>query len=676
MLKRLLLVCENLGYKRATCKLYLRISWREVLNKANAAVRLIKRHKGKNMKRTNRLRLLAVFAVLLLTLICVVGCIDNVEPDKVEISVYLWDKAMTKKLTPWLEKKFPDYKIKFVIGYNTMDYYTDLTNRGEPMPDIITCRRFSINDAVHLSDQLLDLSSTEVVGTFYNSYIENNRENDGGIRWLPMCAEVDGYIANLDLFDQHGISVPTDYEGFKNALNSFEALGIRGFAGDWGNDYACLELLQGSSIPLLMSRAGKNWRTAYESETDENPVGLDDEVWPKVFENFKNYLHDIHYDKVDYGNASQTYPFTSGRLAIMRGTATDCATLNSKGMNCVMLPFFGETQNDNWVLTYPMCQLAVAKHVGEDAVKKQAVLNVLNAIFSEEGQTLLSSGASVLTYSQTFNFEFGKPFERIMDCVESNRLYMRLASTEFFSISKTVVRNMLNGEVGYKGSTYGAADGYAEFNRLLTTTTQNTPDTVLKQETAYSSEFGEHGIPAASSVMNTLRQGTECDISIGYSPLISAPVFAGKYSLQQLTWLLTPKTGGYTAEYTGAEIIRYMEWLINVKEDGSNPVRNFYALPVTSGMEYTVKDNGEGKFTLLSVTVNGVPIEEETVYKVMILSDDSYITDPAFCNCPIPRDLAVKRTMLKENNINILCRCLEVTGQLLAPEQYITITKG
>lgn len=621
-----------------------------------------------------RLFTLILSLIALLTFVGCNGSTDD-ENDKMEITMYLWDKSMTKTFTPWLEEQFPEYKMTFVIGYNTMDYYTDLTERGESMPDIITCRRFSINDAVHLSGQLLDLSSTEVVGSFYNSYIENNREQDGGIRWLPMCAEVDGYIANLDLFEQYDIPVPTDYAGFAYALTAFENAGVRGFAGDWGNDYACLELLQGSAIPLLMSREGKNWRMEYESETDENPVGLDDVVWPQVFEKFKTYLHDIHYKKEDYKKESHLYSFQTGNLAIMRGTVTDCEGMNSQGLNCVMLPYFGERESDNWILTYPMCQLAVAKHVGEDSAKKNAVLRVLNAIFSQEGQTKLSSGTAVLTYSQAFNFELDKPFERIMDCIEGNRLYMRLASTEFFSISKTVARKMLNGEVGYKGSTYGATDGYAEFDALLKTTPKSEPVVVLTQEEAYSSVFGEHGIPAASSVMNTMRQGTECDISIGYSPLISAPVFSGDYTRQQLTWLLTTKTGGYTAEYTGAEIISYMEWIINVKEDGSNPVRTYYALPVTSGMEFTVKDNGGGKFTLLNVTVNGQPIEEETVYKVMILSDDAYISDPYYCNCPIPRELKDKRSMLSGKNIDILLRCLDVTGQLLAPEQYVTITE-
>ena len=131
----------------------------------------------------------------------------------------------------------------------------------------------------------------------------------------------------------------------------------------------------------------------------------------------------------------------------------------------------------------------------------------------------------------------------------------------------------------------------------------------------------------------------------------------------------------YLKNLLGAEIISYMQWLINVKEDGSNPVRNRYFLPVTSGMEYTVKDNGNGQYTLLGVTVNGSPIEAETVYKVMILSDDSFITDPMYCNCPIPQELAEKRVALSGKNIDILTRCLNVTEQLLAPEQYITIAE-
>ena len=139
----------------------------------------------------------------------------------ISISMYMWDRSMLKELSPWLEKKFPDIDFTFIQSYNTMEYYKDLLARGEDIPDIITCRRFSLNDAAPLSSHLMDLSQTEVAGTFYTSYLEVNREDGGAIRWLPMCAEVDSIMANKDLFDQYHIPLPTNYSEFVAAIDAF-----------------------------------------------------------------------------------------------------------------------------------------------------------------------------------------------------------------------------------------------------------------------------------------------------------------------------------------------------------------------------------------------------------------------------------------------------------------------
>ncbi len=51
-----------------------------------------------------------------------------------------------------------------------------------------------------------------------------------------------------------------------------------------------------------------------------------------------------------------------------------------------------------------------------------------------------------------------------------------------------------------------------------------------------------------------------------------------------------------TGEYSGEEVRRIMDWLVNVKEDGSNPIQHRNLMPVTSGMEYTVTETERGKF--------------------------------------------------------------------------------
>ncbi|MGN1096054.1 MAG: extracellular solute-binding protein [Eubacteriales bacterium] len=611
-------------------------------------------------------RMISAFLVLIMML-CIAGC--GAKKEKTKISIYLWDKSMSKEFTPWLEEKFPDIDFTFVVGYNTMEYYDDLNKRGA-LPDIITCRRFSLNDAAHMSDLLMDLSQTDVVGSFYDSYIETNRETSGAIRWLPMCAEVDGYIANLDLFKQYGIPLPTNYSEFAEACRLFEEQGISGYLNDYREDYSCLEALQGSAIPELMTMEGIMWRAKYESETDGVRVGLDDKVWNKVFEKFSQYLEDTFVEpddaSMDLGTVKPA--FLEGKAAMMRATASDCVALkNIYGMNTAMLPYFGETSENNWLLTYPTCQVAVNKTVEQDKKKSDAVMKVLTAMFSEEGQRKVATNNAVLSYNKNVNIELNNVFSLVEDCVSSNRMYMRLASTEIFSVSKNVVQKMIRGEYDAKGA-------YEDFNTQLSAVKNtNTPEIVTTQENGYGYDMGEHGSPAASAVMNTMRKQLGVDVAIGYSSVVTAPVFAGDYSAQQLNWLMANRVIVRCGQLTGAEILEFMSWLVNVKEDGSNPIRHYNLIPVTSGMEYTIKDCGNGTYTLESVTINGEPLNENTVYSVMMLGDNNYIEASIYCNCPMPAELKAKMEIISEKAYDVFNAALAGGNQFEAPSEYVTI---
>ena len=156
----------------------------------------------------NKKRLISLLLAFAMAATLLAGCTGQKnsvkkekENEKISITMFLWDRSMLKEFSPWLEEKFPDIEFTFVQSFNTIEYYKDLLARGEQIPDIITCRRFSLNDAAPLADYLMDLSTTEVAGTFYSSYLDVNRETSGAIRWLPMCAEVDCTMANKDLCD-------------------------------------------------------------------------------------------------------------------------------------------------------------------------------------------------------------------------------------------------------------------------------------------------------------------------------------------------------------------------------------------------------------------------------------------------------------------------------------------
>ena len=606
------------------------------------------------------------WAALLLTVLMLIGTLagcaeqksseeQTAKDEKVKISMYLYDRSMFKELTPWLEEKFPDIAFTFVQSYNTIEYYKDLQARGEEMPDIITCRRFSL------------------AGTFYSSYLDVNRENGGAIRWLPMCAEVDSIVANKDLFDQYNIPLPTNYAEFVAAIDAFEAVGIKGFQTDWDYDYSCLETMQGCAIPELMSLEGTAWRMDYESETKDAQVGLDDTVWPKVFEKYEQFLKDVRIQPGDeeLQFTVVTEPFRKGKTAMIRNTASLADSVRSEeGVNCVMLPYFGETSQDNWLLTYPMCQLAVSKQVEQDAAKKAAVMEVLMAVFSDEGQKHVSAGTSVLSYNKEVKIDLSDSLLYVQDCIDSNHLYMRLASTEVFAISQDVGHKMMTGE-------YDVKQSYDAFNAQITDYKNPEAEEVLiTQKTAYSNDFGVHGSEAASSLMNTLRAGGDEQIAIGYASVASSSIYEGDYTMQQVKWIMTFRNALYRGEYTGAEVRRIMDWLVNVKEDGSNPIHHRNQMPVTSGLEYTVTETERGKFVLEAITVNGQSLEDDAVYTVLLVGADTYLEHPTFCNCPMPEDIKVKREDYIINDFTsqeYIQEALKKTQQFLEPTEYVTI---
>ena len=625
----------------------------------------------------NRKRVISMLLAIAMVLGLLAGCSRGAAKDnRISISLYCYDRSMFKEFTPWLEEKFPDINFTFVQSYNTMEYYKDLIARGETMPDIITCRRFSLNDAAPLADKLMDLSTSEVAGTFYASYLDVNRETSGAIRWLPMCAEVDSIVANKDLFDQYNIPLPTNYSEFVAAIDAFEAVGIKGFQTDWYYDYSCLETMQGCAIPELMSLEGTAWRMDYESETEDQQVGLDDTVWPKVFEKYEQFLKDVRFQSGDeeLQFTATTVPFRSGETAMIRNTAALADSVTKEdGINCVMLPYFGETSEDNWLLTYPMCQLAVSKEVEKDTAKEAAVMEILLAIFSEEGQKHIAAGTSMLSYNKEVQLSTSGCLVHCQDVIDSNHLYMRLASTEVFAVSQDVGHKLMRGE-------YGAEGAYADFNAQITHYRNPEAEEILiTQETPYSNEFTEHGSAAASSLMNTIRSSMEADLAIGYSPTVSTSIYAGDYTLQQAKWVLTARNSIYQGEYTGEEVWRFMDWLGNVKEDGSNPIQHRNLMPVTSGMEYTVTEYERGKFRLEDVTINGNPLDDNASYTVLLVGADTFLEHETFCNCPMPEDLKAKRQAYLVSDFSsqeCMQEALEKTGQFLAPSEYVTIRQG
>lgn len=194
---------------------------------------------------------------------------------------------------------------------------------------------------------------------------------------------------------------------------------------------------------ILKEKRNEN---ANEKETIDQQVGLDDTVWPKVFEKYEQFLKDVRFqtgdEELQFTPVTEAY--CNGQTAMIRNTAALADNITKEdGLNSVILPYFGDTSEDNWILTYPMCQLAVSDKVEEDEAKKKAVMEILLAIFSEEGQKAVAAGTSVLSYNKEVNISASPSIQYSQEYIDSNHLYMRLASTEIFGVSQDVGHKMM-----------------------------------------------------------------------------------------------------------------------------------------------------------------------------------------------------------------------------------------
>lgn len=575
------------------------------------------------------------------------------------ISVYLWSTVLYDNFAPYIQSKLPDVNIQFVVGNNDLDFYKFMNENGK-LPDIITSRRFSLHDAAGLKDQLMDLSTTEEAGAIYESYLGNFTNADGTVNWLPMCGEVDGLVANKTVFDKYGIPLPTDYDSFISACQEFEKVGVRGFVADFEYDYTCMEVLQGLSIPEITSMEGRMWRSGYEDPLDMEVLGLDDTIWPGSFERMEQFITDVNIQPED---VTLSYDpvinmFSEGKAAVIRAAGSNMIAFQNMGVDAVFLPYFGQ-DGEQWLLTYPAFQVALNKDLEKDKTRQEKALQVLGVMLSEEGQNALAKGEDVITYSQNVNLQFSPYLDNLKPLIDQNHMYIRIASNDFFAVSKDVVTKMIQGE-------YGARQAYEAFDSQLKQPKENTAETILTVDRDYSNTFHEKGGNESYSVMaNTLRGFYGSDVLVAPANSFTGSVFKADYTEKMVNYMIMPNPlCAWQSEMTGAQMKELVRAYVEGYEGGITPF-NRGSLPTVSGLSIEVKE-ADKKYTLLRILKDGKELGDDDTFKVTCLDI------PASFNTLLEDESRVFEQ--EEDRVRTAWTAYMKDGGTLAePEKYITL---
>ena len=571
-------------------------------------------------KRTLR-RLISVLAVLALGLSLLTGC-GTKSPGQVQeqedaqtIQVYLWSNSLYESYAPYVQAQLPDVNIEFIVGNNDLDFYKFLQQNGG-LPDIITCCRFSLHDAAPLKDSLMNLALTNEAGAVYNTYLNSFKNEDGSVNWLPVCADAHGFVVNRSLFEQYDIPLPTDYASFVAACQAFEAVGIRGFTADYAYDYNCMETLQGLSAAELTTTEGRKWRTAYSDPASTVRVGLDDTVWPGAFERMAQFIQDTHLtaDDLALNYDDVTGMFRNGEVAMYFGSSAGVKMFQDEGIDTIFMPFFCQN-GEKWIMTTPYFQVALNRDLEQDTARREKAMKVLNVMLSEDAQNrIVADGQDVLSYSQNVPLRLTEYMKDVRDVVEENHMYIRIASNDFFAISKDVVSRMIAGE-------YTAKQAYRAFNaQLLAEEEPAADETVLTSGKSYSNVFHANGGNAAFSVMaNTLRGVYGTDVLLATANSFTGSVLKADYTPKMVDSMIMPNgLMSRQRTMTGAELKETVRAYVEGCEGGFVPF-NRGSLPIVSGIAVEVKENN-GSYTLTGITRNGQPLRDDDTITVTCLA--------------------------------------------------------
>ena len=466
---------------------------------------------------------------------------------------------------------------------------------------------------------------------------------------------------NKDLFEQYDIPLPTDYESFVAACQAFEAEGIRGFTADYYYDYTCMETLQGLSASELASAAGRKWRIAYSDPNNEQ-VGLDNAVWPAAFERMEQFIQDTGLSEDDlhlnYDDVVALY--ASGKLAMYFGSSAGVKMFQDQGINTTFLPFF-QPNGEKWLMTTPYFQVALNRELTQDAERRKKALTVLDAMLSADGQSrIIYDGQDLLSYSQDVPFRLTEYLEDAKPVVEENHLYIRIASNDFFSVSRDVVSKMISGQ-------YDASQAYQSFNAQLLSAESADEKVVLDPQKSYSNRFHTQGGNAAYSVMaNTLRGVYGSDVLIATGNSFTGNVLKAGYTEKMAAYMIMPNSlCAYSCTMSGAELIETVRNFVAGYPWGFVPF-NRGSLPVFSGISVDIQETDSG-YTVRRITRNGKTVQAEDTFTVTCLAIPKHMDAyPANAGIAFEQDDAFVKTTWKEY-------VSDGNAVLAAPENYITL---
>lgn len=267
-------------------------------------------------------------------------------------------------------------------------------------PDLVIAAQ---PDSNLVQKYLLDVSDTKASAA-YDGTIMNASKQDGKAYLIPLPGVYSGYIVNETLFEQAGLSLPTNNAELVAALSDLKAKGLG--VGEDDINFAIMSdynafvgmFMVGCMVPdFLGTVAGVKWLADFKNK-EATFTG----VWEQGFSLLDSLVKSGVMDPTAIARQRNTVlcqqRLSSGSLAAAFGDSAlyfECVAGNRKAVeegtseaySYRMLPLFSDEGNEPWFLFSPSALMGVNNAISTE--KQDACKRILDLLSTPEGQDAL-----------------------------------------------------------------------------------------------------------------------------------------------------------------------------------------------------------------------------------------------------------------------------------------------
>lgn len=405
------------------------------------------------MKRSVAREILCIISIVILTGV-LSGCSQQAPNEKIVIKILY--NGNFKQVEELVESTYEDIDL-----ITEMTPYPDeqirRLNRGVGPDLVITAQP----DSNLEQNYLLDISDTKASAA-YDGTIMNAWKTDGKNYMIPLPGVYSGYVINETLFEQAGLSLPTNNAELVAALSELKEKGL-----GVGEDGVCFSIRSdyntevgmfyvGNMVPdFLGTVEGVKWLADFR-----NKQATFTSVWEQSFALSDALIAGGIMDSDDVTRQRRSVlgkkRLSNGTLAAAFGDSAfyyECVAGNqeevsngtSEAYTYRMLPLFSDEGNEPWFLFSPSAFIGINNSIGEE--KQAACKRILELLSTQEGQLALiedmGGGMSCLT---DFLPQENLIPRGVEEYVESGYIYNVLFPSKTVEYLGGYVRNVLAGQ--------------------------------------------------------------------------------------------------------------------------------------------------------------------------------------------------------------------------------------